>query len=469
MITKREKKLSTVMIVTQLLITVLSFYFTKLFISDDVFSSNEFVIVAIQIIVIWSFLLYKFKLGIIFRATGFGNLIRGYILTIGLGVGVFYSEFFLLSKLQHTSFLPYAEYIAVFALINLISLVVFKLVFYNLMRYMRRKGHNTRNVVILGNETTIPFIDNFIKAKDWGYNLVAIVSYDDVFKGRYKKAHIVKKQETLKKYVTVNAIDDIFYCLPVNDKSYNIELLLKESEEIGVTLHIMQPSLDQKQFRKSLSNKQSKYKFVTYQTIPKSYMCLKLKDMFDFIFSSFIVIVLFPLFALIALLIKANDGGPVFFKQERIGLNGRRFTCYKFRSMVVDAEAMLEGLQDKNESDGPTFKIEKDPRITKIGCILRKTSLDELPQFLNVIKGDMSVVGPRPPLLKEVKLYERCQLRRLSMKPGITCIWQVKGRNKVSFQEWMQMDLEYIDKWSLWEDAKLILGTVGVIFKMNGR
>lgn len=469
MITKREKKLSTVMIVTQLLITVLSFYFTKLFISDDVFSSNEFVIVAIQTIVIWSFLLYKFKLGIIFRATGFGNLIRGYIVTIGLGLGIFYSEFFLLSKLQYTSFLPYAEYIAVFALINLISLVVFKLVFYNLMRYMRRKGHNTRNVVILGNETTIPFIDNFIKAKDWGYNLVAIVSYDDVFKGRYKKAHIVKKQETLKKYVTVNAIDDIFYCLPVNDKSYNIELLLKESEEIGVTLHIMQPSLDQKQFRKSLSNKQSKYKFVTYQTIPKSYMCLKLKDMFDFIFSSFIVIVLFPLFALIALLIKANDGGPVFFKQERIGLNGRRFTCYKFRSMVVDAEAMLEGLQDKNESDGPTFKIEKDPRITKIGCILRKTSLDELPQFLNVIKGDMSVVGPRPPLLKEVKLYERCQLRRLSMKPGITCIWQVKGRNKVSFQEWMQMDLEYIDKWSLWEDAKLILGTVGVIFKMSGR
>lgn len=198
-------------------------------------------------------------------------------------------------------------------------------------------------------------------------------------------------------------------------------------------------------------------------------MCLKVKDMFDLVFSSFVVIVLFPLFAIIALLIKVNDGGPVFFKQERIGLNGRRFICYKFRSMVVDAEALLDSLQDKNESDGPTFKIEKDPRITKIGRILRKTSLDELPQFLNVIKGEMSVVGPRPPLLKEVKLYERCQLRRLSMKPGITCIWQVKGRNKVSFEEWMQMDLEYIDKWSLWEDTKLILGTVGVIFKMSGR
>lgn len=469
MITKREKKLSKIMIVTQVLISVLTFYCTGFVVSNDIFSFYGFLFVTIQIIVIWSFLLYKFKLGIIFRATGFGNLIRGYIVTIGLGLGIFYSEFFLLSKLQHTEFLPYARYIAAFALLNLISLVVFKLVFYNLMRYMRRKGHNSRNVVILGDETTIPFIDNFIKAKDWGYNLVAIVSHDDVFKGRYKKAHIVKKQETLKKYVTVNAIDDIFYCLPVNDKNYNLELLLKEAEEIGVTLHIMQPALQQKPFRKSMFNKQLKYKFVTYQTIPKSYMCLKIKDMFDFVFSSFVVIVLFPVFALIALLIKVNDGGPVFFKQERIGLNGRRFTCYKFRSMVVNAEAMLASLQDKNESDGPTFKIENDPRITKIGRILRKTSLDELPQFLNVIKGDMSVVGPRPPLLKEVKLYERCQLRRLSMKPGITCIWQVKGRNKVSFQEWMQMDLEYIDKWSLWEDAKLILGTVGVIFKMSGR
>ncbi len=469
MITKREKNLSTVMIAIQVLITVLSFYLTKFILSNQPFDQREYFFLIIQIIPLWSIFLYKFKLGIIFRATGYGNLIRGYIVMIGLGVAIFCSEFYFISRYKNANFLPYAEYIAVFALLNLFGLLAFKFIFYNFMRYMRRKGRNSRNVVIMANETTIPFIDNFIKAKDWGYHLVAIVSHDDVFKGRYKKAHIVKKQETLNKYVTVNAVDDIFYCLPVNDKSYNLELLLKESEEIGITLHIMQPALNQKHFNKSLSSKQSKYKFITHQTVPKNYMCLKLKDLFDFVFSSFVVIALFPLFGIIALLIKAHDGGPVFFKQERIGLNGRRFTCYKFRSMVVNAEAMLDGLMDKNESDGPTFKIKKDPRITKIGCILRKTSLDELPQFLNVIKGDMSVVGPRPPLLKEVKLYERCQLRRLSMKPGITCTWQVKGRNKVSFQEWMQMDLEYIDNWSLWVDAKLILGTVGVMLKMNGR
>jgi len=130
---------------------------------------------------------------------------------------------------------------------------------------------------------------------------------------------------------------------------------------------------------------------------------------------------------------------------------------------------MITQLKELNESDGPTFKIEKDPRVTKIGRFIRKTSIDELPQFLNVIKGEMSVVGPRPPLLREVKQYERSQLRRLSMKPGITCKWQVWGRNKVSFKEWMSMDLDYIDHWSLLVDLKIIIATVGVVFKANGR
>jgi lipopolysaccharide/colanic/teichoic acid biosynthesis glycosyltransferase len=137
--------------------------------------------------------------------------------------------------------------------------------------------------------------------------------------------------------------------------------------------------------------------------------------------------------------------------------------------MVINAEELITDLMDKNESDGPTFKIENDPRITKIGKILRQTSLDELPQFYNVLKGEMSVVGPRPPLLREVQQYERSQLRRLSMKPGITCIWQVWGRNKVSFKKWMSMDLDYIDNWSLALDFKIMIATVGVIIKANGQ
>ena len=157
------------------------------------------------------------------------------------------------------------------------------------------------------------------------------------------------------------------------------------------------------------------------------------------------------------------------FKQMRIGRNGRRFKCYKFRSMVINAEELKAKLMAQNEADGPVFKIDKDPRVTKVGHIIRKLSLDELPQFLNVLRGEMSIVGPRPPLKSEVLQYERSQLRRLSMKPGITGSWQVWGRHTVTFEEWMKMDLDYIDNWSIWLDLRIMFATVGVMLKATGR
>ena len=166
----------------------------------------------------------------------------------------------------------------------------------------------------------------------------------------------------------------------------------------------------------------------------------------------------------IALLVKLDDPkGPILFGQVRSGLYGRTFTMWKFRSMVADAERLKAALEAKNEMDGPVFKITDDPRITRLGRFIRKTSIDELPQFWNVFIGEMSLVGPRPPIPAEVEKYERWQRRRLSMKPGITCIWQVSGRNNVDFKTWMQQDLQYIDNWSLLLDVKLLLKTVPVV------
>ncbi|MEA3545319.1 MAG: sugar transferase, partial [Thermodesulfobacteriota bacterium] len=172
---------------------------------------------------------------------------------------------------------------------------------------------------------------------------------------------------------------------------------------------------------------------------------------------------------LIAMLIKFGSRGSVFFKQRRSGLNGRLFDVYKFRSMVANAEDLRQDLEELNEEDGPAFKIANDPRVTWIGGILRKTSLDELPQLINVLMGTMSLVGPRPPLPSEVEHYDIWQRRRLSMKPGITCIWQVHGRNSVAFDQWMRMDLEYIDKWTLWLDFKLLLLTIPAVLFGTGR
>lgn len=176
-----------------------------------------------------------------------------------------------------------------------------------------------------------------------------------------------------------------------------------------------------------------------------------------------------PIFLLIILLIKATSKGPAFFIQERCGLYGRTFSLIKFRTMVNNAEQLKEKLQKDNEADGPVFKIHHDPRITRLGKFLRKTSLDELPQLLNVLLGHMSLVGPRPPLPDEVKKYEPWQRRRLSMKPGLTCTWQVNGRNTLNFERWMRLDLEYIDQWSLTLDTKILLKTIKEVFSFHGQ
>jgi exopolysaccharide biosynthesis polyprenyl glycosylphosphotransferase len=169
-----------------------------------------------------------------------------------------------------------------------------------------------------------------------------------------------------------------------------------------------------------------------------------------------------------AIAIKATSEGPIFFGQVRAGRNGRKFTMWKFRSMVVDAEKLRAKLQHLNEMGGPVFKIKHDPRITAVGRFIRKTSIDELPQLFNVMMGDMSLVGPRPALPSEVEQYQAWQRRRLSVKPGLTGLWQVSGRNQVDFDEWMQLDLKYIDTWSLWLDIKIILKTIPVVLFHKG-
>ena len=189
------------------------------------------------------------------------------------------------------------------------------------------------------------------------------------------------------------------------------------------------------------------------------------KRIIDIVGSLCGIILLSPLFLIVAILIKLDDPkGKVFFAQERNGRYPKTFKMYKFRSMVHNAEELLKDLMDRNEQTGPVFKINDDPRITKVGKFIRKTSIDELPQLFNVLKGDMSLVGPRPAIPREVEQYNSYQMQRLAVKPGLTCIWQVSGRNNIGFDEWVEMDIEYIKTRNLWLDIKLIFKTVGVLF-----
>ena len=197
----------------------------------------------------------------------------------------------------------------------------------------------------------------------------------------------------------------------------------------------------------------------------KGIIYLFFKRTIDILGSGIGLIILSPIFILVALAIKIEDPkGKVFFVQERCGENNKLFKMYKFRSMINNAEELLEELICENEMDGPVFKIKEDPRITRVGRFIRKTSIDELPQLFNILMGDMSIVGPRPAIPHEVAEYNEYQKQRLLVKPGLTCIWQVSGRNSIGFDEWVDMDLEYIEKRNLWMDVKLIFKTVGVLF-----
>lgn len=197
---------------------------------------------------------------------------------------------------------------------------------------------------------------------------------------------------------------------------------------------------------------------------PKVKFYLFSKRVTDIFLSAIGLILLSPILLIVAIAIRIDSKGPIIFKQDRVGKDGKSFSMYKFRSMIVNAEELKTKLETKNEMSGPMFKMKNDPRITKVGRFIRKTSIDELPQLINVIKGDMSLVGPRPSLPKEVEQFSPWMLERLKVKPGITCYWQVMGRNNIAFEEWMKLDVKYVHEMNYWLDIKLIFKTFFVLF-----
>jgi exopolysaccharide biosynthesis polyprenyl glycosylphosphotransferase len=207
---------------------------------------------------------------------------------------------------------------------------------------------------------------------------------------------------------------------------------------------------------------------VRRQIAPKVITYRKRKRLLDIFGSLFLILLLSPVMLVIAALVKLTSKGPVFYTSKRIGRMGRTFDFYKFRSMYLDADARLAEVLDKNEKDGPIFKMHDDPRITRLGRFLRRTSLDELPQLFNVFRGDMSLVGPRPPLPHEVEKYDEYAMERLSVRPGMTCYWQIMGRSNLSFTEWMELDHKYLEEMSVFTDLKILLKTPIAVIKGDG-
>ena len=358
--------------------------------------------------------------------------------------------------------------VAVFAL-SYPTLVFCRWGILRFLQSIRNRGYNSRNLLIVGNNGKARlFLDLVAVHPEWGYRIIGLLEKNKPAPGVAWALGlpVLGGIDDLEEILRAFPVDGVVFCTP-HDWMVDIQPLLSVCEEMGVTIKIMADFFELPASQMVLEDIDG-VPILRYQTTPARLVELMLKRLMDICVSGLLLFLMAPLFMAVAILIKVTMPGPVFFSQKRVGLNGRRFRMWKFRSMVVDAEARKAPLAKANEMAGPVFKISNDPRITQLGKLLRRTSIDELPQLWNVLVGDMSLVGPRPPLPKEVNQYERWQLRRLSMRPGLTCIWQVSGRNEVSFHEWMEMDLRYIDTWSFVNDLTILARTVPVVITGRG-
>jgi exopolysaccharide biosynthesis polyprenyl glycosylphosphotransferase len=350
------------------------------------------------------------------------------------------------------------------------------IIFIILQRY-ERNIHNIRNILIVGShQRAQQIIDLIINSKTNSRIIGCLEIEKEKVNTEVKHGiRVVGTMEDLKNIVLKGVVDEVIFAMALG-KIENVDKYMLLIEEIGIHVRIIpewhiHALLYKPKFAKILFDNFIGTPTMVVSPTSSMHRDLFVKNMIDYSIAILSLFVFFPSFLLIGLAIKCFSPGPIFFKQERLGLNGRKFYLYKFRTMVPDAEALLEKYRHLNEADGPAFKIEKDPRIIPvIGKILRKTSLDEIPQLINILRGEMSIVGPRPPIPSEVEKYDVWQRRRLSMKPGLTCIWQISpNRNDIGFNQWMEMDLEYIDQWSLKLDFMIVFKTIKVVIAGHGR
>jgi exopolysaccharide biosynthesis polyprenyl glycosylphosphotransferase len=362
-------------------------------------------------------------------------------------------------------------WVFLFALLSCLLLLSEKIALRMTSRYVRAHGFNYRTVLIVGtNPTAKEIAQSIVGHRFWGFRILGFIdsSSDGREPGEPWTAPfpILGEIEDIPRIVENNVIDDVIFAVHRRELD-RLEDLFLSLQEQGIRTRFAMNLFPHTRARVELEELDG-MPLLSFATTPTSQLKLMAKRVLDVALASLTLVLAMPAVGAIALLIKLTSGGNILFRQTRCGLNGRFFTLYKFRTMVEGAEEQRRELLHLNEMDGPVFKLKSDPRVTWLGRILRKFSLDELPQLWNVLRGDMSLVGPRPPIPEEVARYQRWQRRRLAMKPGLTCLWQISGRNNIDFERWMQLDLEYIDSWSPLLDLKILLKTIPVVLSGKG-
>ena len=363
------------------------------------------------------------------------------------------------------------RFLLVFWAVSTISAVAIRQAIRLVLKHMRQHGRNLRHVLIVGtNPGAVQLAATLEAHSAFGYRVLGFVDRDWEGMEEFRKSGhtCICDIENISSLIRNSVVDEVMITLPVRSLYSEISRIAQICDEQGITTHVLFNPLNLK--AKRIKTAAPYYdSLVTLHAGAMDGWALLVKRILDIVISSACIGFFSPLLLITAVLIKLTSAGPVFFIQKRMGLNKRVIKVWKFRTMVANAAEKQCALEHLNEVAGPVFKIMNDPRITRLGKFLRKTSIDELPQLLNVLKGDMSLVGPRPLPVRDYQGFDRdWQRRRFSIRPGITCLWQINGRSTVSFERWMEMDLEYIDHWSVWLDLQILLRTIPAVLKGSG-
>jgi exopolysaccharide biosynthesis polyprenyl glycosylphosphotransferase len=351
------------------------------------------------------------------------------------------------------------------ALVYFLIIASGRILFISLLRGIRRKGFNFRRIAIVGENSAAREVIAEIQAHSfWGMRIEGIITTSNVAHKEIFGLKVLGKLNDIDTILRDHTIDEV-YCTHIPSRK-SLEQLKKACIMVGRALYIVPQHKREYDHCKILAMELGSIPLLAYRNLPKACLQRFIKRAFDLVIASIVMLVFPFIYLVVGAAIKLDSPGEVLYSSIRVAHNRRRFRCIKFRTMVNDAENLIHLLDEVDETDGPVRKSSRDPRITRVGRFLRKYSIDEIPQFINIFKGEMSLVGPRPPSPDEVEQYQLTDLRRLSMPQGITGFWQVNGRDAVkSFDERLKLDLAYIDNWSLWLDVKIMLKTFHVILK----
>lgn len=359
--------------------------------------------------------------------------------------------------------------ILLFAVMEFLTLLLIRLAAVAYFREQVKSGKSTLRVLIVGSRSRASDVYKALRNQTaWGVTVVGFVDPDPSRVGlAVHGIPVIGTIDNIHECLKNNVIDEVIIAIS-RSLLQDAEPIVMACEEEGIRLRFMADVFNVKVARVSLSNIDG-IPLLNMEPVAQDAQQLLAKRIFDVTCTLLVLPLLIPLFIIVAIAIKLDSPGPVFFIQQRVGLRKHVFPMVKFRSMYVDAEERLEEIEHLNEAKGPIFKIKDDPRITRVGYYLRKTSIDEIPQLINVLRGEMSLVGPRPMSLRDVDQFDRgIQRKRFSVKPGLTCIWQVSGRSDLPFEKWLEYDLEYIDRWSFWLDIGILFKTIPAVLRARG-